>query len=45
MSMSDYVKPQDLSISRWVAHPVLLIQEPGTWQDVMVRPARFRVPV
>jgi hypothetical protein len=39
MSMSDYVKDQHLSISHWVAHPVLLIQEPGTWQDVMVRPS------
>lgn len=39
MSMSDYVGPHHLLISRWVAHPALLIHEPGTWQDVMVRPA------
>ena len=39
MTMSDYVKPEHLTVSYWVAHPALLVQEPGTWQDVMVRPS------
>ena len=38
MKDNEYVKVEHLMVSRWVAHPALLIQEPGTWQDVMVRP-------